>query len=203
MFDRLPGDTGLFDFDDVADQLLEQGIALSPAEVHGCLVGLLAAGHDPEPGAGLNALNEALELDLHGELADEVMQLYAQCNEALVEDVFDFSPLLADESHELAVRTESLADWCRGFLTGFARTIATAGTGGETLPGDSTEILRDFAAMAQASTDEHDEDDDEAENSYFALVEYLRVAAVNVFLDTRARQEDRERSAKGKPGALH
>ncbi|HAN28888.1 MAG TPA: hypothetical protein DD808_14680 [Halieaceae bacterium] len=203
MFDRLPGDTGLFDFDDVADQLLEQGVSLSPAEVHGCLVGLLAAGHDPEPGAGLNALNQALDLDLHGALADEVMQLYAHCNAALVDDVFDFSPLLPDESHELAVRTASLADWCRGFLTGFARTVAASGTGGETLPGDSTEILRDFAAMAQASADEHDEDDDEAEEAYFALVEYLRVAAVNVFLDTRGRQDDRERSLKGKPDALH
>ena len=203
MFDRLPGDTGLFDFDDVADQLLEQGVSLSPAEVHGCLVGLLAAGHSAEPGAGLNALNQALDLDLHGALADEVMQLYAQCSEALGEDLFDFTPLLADESHDLAVRTESLADWCRGFLTGFARTVAASGTGGETLPGDSTEILRDFAAMAQASAEDQDEDDEDAENAYFALVEYLRVAAVNVFLDTRAREEDRERALRGKPDALH
>jgi uncharacterized protein len=197
MFDRLPGETGLFDFDEVADQLLEQGIALSPAEVHGCLVGLLAAGHNTDPGAGLAALNQALDLDLHGDLADEVMQLYTLSAEALGEDMFDFCPLLPDDSHELAVRTQCLAHWCQGFLAGFARSIATSGTGAETLPGDSTEILRDFAALAQADADTYQEDDDDAELAYVELVEYMRVAAVNIFLDSRARKEDRERAAGG------
>ena len=196
MFDRLPGETGLFVFDEVADQLLEQGVALSPSELHGCLVGLLAAGHSADPGAGLAAVNHALELDLHGDLADEVMQLYTLSEEALGEDLFDFCPLLPDESHELAVRTQCLAHWCQGFLAGFARAIAVSGTGAETLPGDSTEILRDFAALAQADADALPEDD-EAETSYTELVEYMRVAAVNVFLDSRARREDREQAARG------
>jgi uncharacterized protein YgfB (UPF0149 family) len=202
MFDRLPGDTGLFDFDDVADQLLEQGVALSPAEVHGCLVGLLAAGHDADPGAGLAALNQALDLDLHGDLADEVMQLYTLSAEALGEDMFDFCPLLPDETHELAVRTRCLAQWCQGFLAGFARSIASAGTGAETLPGDSTEILRDFAALAQADADTCQENDEDAELAYVELTEYMRVAAVNVFLDSRARREDRDRAA-GSANVLH
>lgn len=197
MFDRLPGETGLFIFDEVADQLLEQGAALSPSELHGCLVGLLAAGHSADPGAGLAALNHALELDLHGDLADEVMQLYTVSEEALGEDMFDFCPLLPDDSHELAVRTQCLAHWCRGFLAGFARAIVVSGTGAETLPGDSTEILRDFAALAQADADAHAEDDDDAETAYAELVEYMRVAAVNVFLDSRARREDRAQAARG------
>lgn len=197
MFDRLPGETGLFFFEEVADQLLEQGVALSPSELHGCLVGLLAAGHSADPGAGLAALNNALELDLHGDLADEVMQLYTVSEQALGEDLFDFCPLLPDESHELAVRTQCLAQWCKGFLAGFARAIVMSGKGAETLPGDSTEILRDFAALAQADADAHEEDDDDAEAAYTELVEYMRVAAVNVFLDSRSRREDRERAARG------
>ncbi|MDO8860232.1 UPF0149 family protein [Haliea sp. E1-2-M8] len=197
MFDRLPGDTGLFVFDEVADQLLEQGAAISPSELHGCLVGLLAAGHSDDSGAGLAALNHALELDLHGDLADEVMQLYTVSEQALGEDLFDFCPLLPDDSHELAVRTQCLAHWCQGFLAGFARAIVMSGTGAETLPGDSTEILRDFAAMAQADADALQEDDDDAEAAYVELVEYMRVAAVNVFLDSRARKEDREQAAGG------
>ncbi|MEQ9463723.1 MAG: UPF0149 family protein [Haliea sp.] len=202
MFDRLPGETDLFVFDEVADQLLEQGVALSPSELHGCLVGLLAAGHSEDPGAGLAAVNQALELDLHGDLADEVMQLYTLSGEALAEDLFDFCPLLPDDSHELAVRTQCLAHWCQGFLAGFARAIAVSGTGAETLPGDSTEILRDFAAMAQADADAQQEDDEDAENSYAELVEYMRVAAVNVFLDSRARGEERDKAARGQD-SLH
>ena len=33
-----------FDFEELANHLLEQGLEASPAELHGCLCGLLAAG---------------------------------------------------------------------------------------------------------------------------------------------------------------
>lgn len=203
MFDSLPGESGLFDFDDIANQLLEQGVDCSPSEIHGALVGILAAGADDDAGAGLDALNRALELDLHGELADQVMQLYAFSSTALQDDTFDFQPLLPDDDDELVLRTEALAQWCRGFLAGYARVIARAGTAGESLPGDSTEVLRDFAAMAQATADESDENDEEAENSYAELVEYLRFAALNIYMDSCARGDDRKRAALRKPGPVH
>ena len=44
-------------------------------------------------------------------------------------------------------------------------------------------MLRDIAAMAQAEPAD-DESEEDAEDSYIELVEYLRVAVVNVFMDT-------------------
>lgn len=203
MFDSLFDEPEFYTFDEIANQLLEQGVALSPAEVHGCLVGLLAAGAEHDADAGLHGVNQALGLDLHGELADLLIRLFAATAAALENDDFEFYPLLPDDSLELAQRAQALADWCRGFLAGYARTMAAAGTGGETLPGDSTEALRDFAVIAQASEDEADVSEEESENSYAELVEYLRFAALNVYMDSRARLEDRQRAARGKPDPLH
>jgi uncharacterized protein len=53
--------------------------------------------------------------------------------------------------------------------------------------------------MAQAEPAE-DESEEDAEDSYIELVEYLRVAVVNVFMDSVATSRDRIlSSAKGRP----
>ena len=41
---------------ELANQLLEQGHDVSPADLHGCLCGLLAAGGSPQGEAGLQGL---------------------------------------------------------------------------------------------------------------------------------------------------
>ena len=61
-----------FDFEELANQLLEQGLTASPADLHGCIAGLLAAGASPQAEAGLAALHQALDLDRYGELAEQV-----------------------------------------------------------------------------------------------------------------------------------
>lgn len=203
MFDSLPGETGLFHFDDIANLLLEQGESCSPSELHGCLCGLLAAGDQAGPEAGLDGLNQAMNLDLHGELAEQVLGLYEVSLAAMEDDAFDFMPLLPDDSVELEQRLLALSDWCRGFLAGYARATVRAGSGGETLPGDSTEVLRDFAAIIQVGQDAEDVDEDESEQHYYEVVEYLRFAALNVYMDSRGRQEERQRAADRRPGALH
>lgn len=199
MFDSLPGETGLFYFDDIANLLLEQGESCSPSELHGCLSGLLAAGEQSGPETGLDDLNQVMGLELHGELADQVLRLYAVSLESMEDDSFAFAPLLPDDSTELFQRLLALSDWCRGFLAGYARVTARAGTGGETLPGDSTEVLRDFAAITQVAEDPEDVDEDESEQHYAELVDYLRFAALNVYMDSRGRKEERQRAAARRP----
>lgn len=181
MYDDAPENAVVFDFDEVADHLLEQGLENSPSELHGCLCGLLAGGSPGQPEAGLAALNRALGVDVHGELAELLMRLYAITAAALEDEEFDFHPLLPDDTVELGSRTAALAAWCRGFLAGFADAGAAADEGGS-LPGSSGEVLKDFAAIAGAAVDE-DASEDESENSYTELVEYLRFAALNVYMD--------------------
>ncbi len=179
-----------FDFDEVAGHLVEQGVDTSPSGLHGCLCGLLAGGAPAEPEAGLALLCQAMGVDLYGELAGLVMGLHEVSAAALEDEEFDFHPLLPDDDTELDERTLALADWVRGFLTGFAQVTSAE------LRQDSGEILGDFAAIAEACVGEGS-DEDEAEGSYLELVEYLRFGALNVYMDTRAAQEG------GSKPALH
>ena len=189
MYDHLRGEVAVFDYDEICDQLLEQGLQSSPAVIHGCLCGVLGAGAASEPEVGLDALAQALDLVLHGELAEQAMQLYQVTAAALEDEEFDFHPLLPDDDNDIAERVTALGQWCQGFLAGFAQ-AAIHPDSAAPLPQDSSEILNDFAAIAQVGLDEEeDEDEDEVEARLAELVEYLRVAALNVYMDSRADQK--------------
>ncbi len=185
MHDDLPDEVSVFDFDEFANHLLDQGVLASPSHLHGCLCGLLGAGAPFQPEYGLDALSQALDMELHGELADRVMQLYSATEVALQDEDYTFVPLLPDDEEEMAVRTAALASWCDGFLAGFAYVTAVQEKNGEVLSQQTGEVLRDIAAMAQAEPAD-DESEEDAEDSYVELVEYLRVAVLNVFTDNLA-----------------
>lgn len=198
MYDDELETIGVFAFDEFADHLLEQGVQVSPAQLHGCLCGLLCAGAPGESEFGLSAVSQALDFDPHGELADRIMQLYTVSAAALRDDEFTFQPLLPDDEVDIAERTSALAAWCDGFLAGFAFFGAGAEVRGGAVSQEASEVLSDIAAMAGAEA--ADDDEDESENSYAELVEYLRVAVLNVFVETAAREPDRDRDdTRGHP----
>jgi len=184
MYDDLSGELPVFDFDELADHLLEQGLEASPAQLHGCLCGLLAAGAAPAAEAGLAALNQALDLDLHGELAAQILQLYTVSAASMLDEEFDFHPLLPEDEVDIVERVGALAGWCQGFLAGYAQVSAGGDQPPAPVPEDSGEILKDFAAIAEGEVDEEEQADDEAENNYAELVEYVRFAALNVYMDS-------------------
>lgn len=201
MFDSFSPEGVIFDFDEVADHLMEHGLETSPSELHGCLCGQLSAGASSEPEAGLAALGQALNIEVYGELAEQLMQLYKVTAAALEDDEFDFYPLLPDDERDIDERTLALSLWCRAYLTGYAHVKAGAGKAGQMVPADSAEILKDFAAIAQAQVDE-DIPEEESEASYAELVEYLRFAALNVYADSVIDLPEGA-SEDGHPPSLH
>lgn len=194
-FDQVP----VLDFDEIAGHLLEQGALVSPSRVHGCLSGMLSAGATAQAEHGLDALADVLDLVAHGELADRILQLYAVTGAALLDEEFSFIPLLPDDEVELALRGEALADWCDGFLAGFAYEAAGEENPGSALSQPSNEALRDIAAFAQVEVGEEEQDED-AEGHYTELVEYLRVAVINIFVDHQGDDAPaQENPGKGRP----
>jgi uncharacterized protein YgfB (UPF0149 family) len=182
VYDDFDNNGGVIGFQELADHLLEQGLQSSPSAVHGCLCGLLSAGASPQQEYSLDALGAAMDLTLHGELAEKVMQLYTITAATLQDETFDFYPLLPDDDTDIAARVEALADWCRGFLAGFAHPGAGGNRASSSLSEDSSEILKDFAAIAQVGLEEQ-EDEEESESSFMELVEYLRFATLNLFME--------------------
>ena len=183
MLDNPPGESPVFDFDELADHLLEQGLQNSPAELHGCVSGLLAGGADTRAEAGLAALCQALDLELFGELAAQVMALYQVTDAALRDDEFDFHLLLPEDEVGIEERTAALAGWCRGFLAGYAHASSKPAVG------ETGEILQDLAAIAEAGVDP-EADEEESEGSLAEIVEYLRFAVLNLFMDRLAEQDE-------------
>jgi len=191
ILDPHPTDSGAAYFDDLANALLEQGEMLSPAELHGCLCGLLGGGLRSDTEGMLAELEKTLDLSLHGVLADAVSDLRRAAIDSLAENSFDFQPLLPGDELELEQRTEAMAHWCRGFLGGYAQARVRAEAQGAAVMPDSAEALRDFAAISQAAADDEESaGENAAEEHYFELLEYLRVAAMNVMLDAGVGGEE-------------
>lgn len=178
--DHLLADDQPFDFDDIANQLVAEGAEESPAFLHGGICGVYAAAGAVTAEDCLAATSQALELGLHGELADTCLRLADVTRRAMEDEEFDFHPLLPDDDTELPLRVQALADWSRGFLAAYALMVAdSAGSG---LGEETSEILKDVAAIAGAGH-ESDGDTEDDENHFYELTEYLRFASLNLYMN--------------------
>ena len=137
------------------EALAQNASSIIPAtELHGLVCGF-AAGHPAE-----HAVSEFVSATL-----DELFS--AEMN---------FNPLIPDESEVLALRLSGLAQWTAGFLSGFGASVSVAGPAPEALPDEVQEILRDFASIS--GLDDDVDGDEQDENSFMEIFEYVRVAAV-------------------------
>ncbi len=168
------------DFDEFANQLLEQGADQSPSHLHGAICGVLAGGGGQDPEYCLAAIAQALAMDIHGELAVNCVRLSRATVQGLMDEEFDFHLFIPDDETEMELRARALADWCSGFLAGYALAVAQPQTGA--FDEVSAEILKDMTAIAEATVDD-DLDPEDTENHFFELTEYWRFACLNLFAD--------------------
>lgn len=103
-----------------------------------------------------------------------------------------FGLIVASDDSRLSERAESLAQWCQGYLVGLAM-------GGikdhNALPGDVPEFVKDLLKISQAIADGTNDEDEDA---FYELVEYVRVG-VQLVYDELAPM--REKAADQEPGA--
>ena len=172
-------------FDELADWLLTVDSQFSPAELHGAIVGALCgamrlpAARWAQFGFAVMGASEMINRQF-SELAETVLGgLAREQFELLSSEDMTFQPFLPDDDETIEQRTDSLSDWCRGFLGGFAEAQvykqknAPQSESGESslaplLPEAVQESLTDLAAIAQATVegdDEYDDEDYEAELS--------------------------------------
>lgn len=182
---------------------LEQALAAleaksGAAEAHGRLCGMLTAS-ETTPCARWIA--EVLEDTApRGEAAKACLELlsrlYGETQESLGDSEFGLRILLPADAEPLAVRTAALGAWSEGYLLG----LAGGGLTREArLPSEVDEVLRDLAEIAQVDTDP--ETDEDSEQAYTELVEYVRMGALLIREHFRAPEAAVKRSAdrKNKP----
>lgn len=205
----MPADIPTPEFDDLADIFWRLGVMSSPAQLHGYLLGLLAVGY---------ALKEAEWLELAATFIDPVeppaeveLQTFAELllftQEQLEAGGMDLQLLLPDDNIEISQRVDSLSQWCKGFLAGFALggQQRKSQQGEQKYSADISEALSDIATISQAGLGEGDEEEQEREKSFFELEEYLRLAAINIYLECQrmdAEQAEDPASAASSPASL-
>jgi uncharacterized protein YgfB (UPF0149 family) len=100
--------------------------------------------------------------------------LHRSTQEQLNDAEAGFELLLPDDEVRLAERSEALASWCQGFTFGL---VAGGLKEGADLPQDSRELIRDLVEIARLGHEES-EGDDEDEEAYMQLSEYVRMAVL-------------------------
>lgn len=169
----------------------------SAPELHGVLVGLLAAG------ARLNRAALIKTLEAHADPASAfqdgviaaLWQLQLKTLEDLGDDELVFQPMLPDDDDDLAQRVIALGDFCRGLLAGFG---LGAQASHPALAQESVrETLQDLVNIAQV--DSVDEPDEDGEIAYAELHEFVRLAVIHLFEEMAPREEHAHDAADPAP----
>lgn len=167
---------GLPSFEELSEALSCTTAQIGTAESHGLLCGMLCARgpFDEEEWLARVLDDEDSEDPLVAACRGALRRLALATTHQLQSADCTFEILVPPDKEALAVRSQSLGDWCAGFLAG-------VGLGGsvysQVLPGDSWEILRDMGEITRIDVATcADEEGNEA--AYAELVEYLRVGTL-------------------------
>jgi len=168
------------EFDDWADIYVQLGVEGSPSELHGALIGSLVSGHQLTQVEWLTQVTSQVGTHLldaaNQELRRQFEALYKEGEQVFQRDVLSFSLMLPDDDVPLGQRLEAIGAWCQGFIEGLSRGLAVFKP---QLSEDARELLADLMAIAEI--DPEVEESDEQESYYVELVEFVRVAAMNLY----------------------
>jgi uncharacterized protein len=166
----------MVDYLKVGELLASKGILTAPAELHGQICGQLGAGATQ---LNVVALRQMLDLaDLPDILVQLSSRLFEETKASLASGTQLIEPLLPDDEEELVLRLEAVARWCDGFNMGFASIAGVETQAG--LPEEASEVLGDFARIAELDVSDADDDKEADEANYMEIVEYIRIAATSV-----------------------
>lgn len=156
---------------DTLDKLLQQhSIALTAAEIHGLITGLICGGSRDQ---GWQALVHDLANDglaFPQAVAQPLRELFDTTFEALDDTEFNFTMLFPDENASIFDHADALAGWVNHFLLGIGVTQPKLADKKEI-----TEVITDLRNIGMLGYDE-DEDQEELEQALEEVIEYVRVA---------------------------
>ena len=165
-----------------ATLLSTSGHPVSPAELHGLLLGRSCAGAGFEAESWLADAAELLEGEPQDNVRNALIGLQEMVKGELTSDDMTVVLLLPTDDAPLTERAVALGQWCQGFLSGFGLTRREYA-----LTDEAKEVLQDLAAISQVQ--DALEESDDGESDYMEVMEYLRVAPLLLFTETRKTDE--------------
>jgi uncharacterized protein YgfB (UPF0149 family) len=161
-----------------ATLLTSSGHNVSPAELHGLLLGRSCAGAGFDNEGWLIDAAELLEGELQDNVRNALIGLQEMVKGELTGDDVTVVLLLPTDDAPLADRAAALGEWCQGFLSGFGLTRRAYA-----LSTEANEVLQDLAAISQVQ--DALEESEDGESDYMEVMEYLRVAPLLLFSETK------------------
>ena len=156
--------------------LASNGHAVSPAELHGLLLGRSCAGAGFEHDSWLLDATDLLDSEPSEPVRQALIGLPEMVKGELAGSEVTIILLLPNDDAPLAERAQALGQWCQGFLGGFGLTARDAA-----LSAEAIEVLQDLAGIAQVQ--DALEESEDGENDYMEVMEYLRVAPLLLFTE--------------------
>ena len=138
------------DYDLVGQLLNQQGVGLTPAEMHGLISGMLCGGNKDTTWQPLlhDLTNEGLAFGQN--LADTLRQMHGATSDALEDDGFMFQLYLPDgDDVTVFQRADELAGWVNHFLLGLGVTQPKL----DKITGETGEAIDDLRNIAQLGYD--------------------------------------------------
>lgn len=161
-----------------SQQLKNAGIALSAAELHGFLCGLICGGNHDE---SWQPLLFQLTNENHAyptALLTEIKTLYQHTLHTLSDiDGFNFELWLANDNQSIFDRADSLSEWTNHFLLGLG--LVQPHLAKE--KGEIGEAIDDLQDICQLGYDEQDDQEELAE-ALEEIIEYVRTIACILFV---------------------
>ena len=162
------------DYETLNQLLNQQAVALTSAEMHGLISGILCGGGRDQ---GWQTLVHELANDglaFSRTLAEPLRQLHDATAHSLENEEFMFQLLLPDDDRATVFeRVDALAGWVNHFLLG----LGVAQPQLDKVKGDVREAIDDLRNIGQLGYDE-DEDQEELAQSLEEVIEYVRMAAI-------------------------
>lgn len=171
------------EFDWLANVYTLHGAINHPSELHGILLGHLAAGirlnDDAWIGMVLEHMGvETLDDSRQVHVKEDLLAFYHAMDQELEQDSSNLKLLLPDDDFPISERLEAVSLWVRGFLEGLA---IAAGAKLAKVEGDLQEILKDLVAISQIDT--RVAESESAERELVEVTEYVRIGVLNLYAE--------------------
>ena len=157
--------------------LASSGHTVSPAELHGLLLGRSCAGAGFEVEPWLVDAADLLGTPAADNGRQALIGLLEMVKGELTSDDMTVVLLVPSDESPLPERAAALGEWCQGFLAGFGLTARDTA-----LSTEAMEVLQDLAAIAQVQ--DALEESEDGETDYMEVMEYLRVAPLLLYTES-------------------
>lgn len=170
----------LLNYDHWTSQLDQHSVMASAAELQGLIAGMLSAGVPADAGTILpvlyDFLNDGQALNAH--LKDLIEQLIAETARQLAEEDYSLQLLLPGDDDAMPERLEAMIEWAQAFLVGFA----IQQTDLSLVSPDVREAIDQLTEVTRIDIyTEDDASDAENEESYFLVLEHMRLLVLTCF----------------------